>query len=123
MDVKRIENKWQIVTHGGRKNTGLDALKWAIQGVELGAGEIVINSIDEDGVKSGYDLDIIRQISEAVKVPVIASGGAGVKKHFLDAFEAGADGALAASVFHYNEIDIPDLKDYLKMKNIPMRKR
>ena len=123
MDVKRTDNEWKIVTHGGRKNTGLDALEWAIQGVELGAGEIVINSIDEDGVKSGYDLNIIRQISEAVNVPVIASGGAGVKKHFYDAFEAGADGALAASVFHYGEIDIPDLKDYLEMKNIPMRKR
>lgn len=123
MDVKRTEDGWKIVTHGGRKNTGLDALEWAIKGVELGAGEIVINSIDEDGVKNGYDLSIIKQISEAVNVPVIASGGAGVKKHFYEAFESGADGALAASVFHYGEIDIPDLKDYLEMKDIPMRKR
>ncbi len=122
MDVKRIDNEWKIVTHGGRKNTGLDALEWAIKGVSLGAGEIVINSIDEDGVKSGYDLEIIKKVSEAVNVPVIASGGAGIKKHFFDAFEAGADGALAASVFHYGEIDIPDLKAYLEMKNIPMRK-
>lgn len=122
MDVKRVDNQWKIVTHGGRKDTGLDALEWAIKGVELGAGEIVINSIDEDGVKSGYDLDIIQKISSAVNVPVIASGGAGIKKHFYDAFSAGADGALAASVFHYGEIDIPDLKAYLEMKNIPMRK-
>jgi len=121
MDVKRTNNEWKIVTHGGRKDTGLSALEWAIEGVALGAGEIVINSIDEDGVKSGYDLDIIKMISNAVNVPVIASGGAGMKKHFYEAYEAGADGALAASVFHYGEIDIPDLKDYLSLKNIPMR--
>ena len=121
MDVKRTNNEWKIVTHGGRKDTGLSALEWAIEGVALGAGEIVINSIDEDGVKSGYDLEIIKMISDAVNVPVIASGGAGMKKHFYEAYEAGADGALAASVFHYGEIDIPDLKDYLSLKNIPMR--
>jgi len=121
MDVKRTEDGWKIVTHGGRKNTGLDAVEWAKKGVALGAGEIVINSIDEDGVKSGYDLSIIDQISNAVNVPIIASGGAGLKKHFSDAFEAGADGALAASVFHYGVIDIPDLKEYLSFKGIPMR--
>ncbi len=121
MDVKRMDDGWKIVTHGGRNNTGLDAVEWAIKGTELGAGEIVINSIDEDGVKSGYDLDIIGQISKAVNVPIIASGGAGMRKHFAQAFDAGADGALAASVFHYGEIDIPELKDYLTLKNIPMR--
>jgi len=121
MDVKRMDEGWKIVTHGGRKNTGINALDWAIRGVELGAGEIVINSIDEDGVKGGYDLDIISQISNAVNVPIIASGGAGVKNHFMEAFESGADGALAASVFHYGEIGIPELKDYLQSNDIPMR--
>jgi len=122
MDVLRTDTGWEIVTAGGRNRTGLDALEWAQQGVALGAGEIVINSIDEDGVKGGYDLEIINKISRCVNVPIIASGGAGLQKHFYDAFESGADGALAASVFHYGEIAIPDLKDYLSMKKIPMRK-
>lgn len=122
MDVIRSERGWEIVTSGGRTPTGLDALEWAKKGVALGAGEIVINSIDEDGVKGGYDLDIIGEISRSVNVPVIASGGAGQERHFYEAFASGADGALAASVFHYGEIAIPDLKDYLSMKKIPMRK-
>lgn len=121
MDVKRVGDRFEIVTHGGRKNTGMDAVEWAVRGVELGAGEIVINSIDEDGVKNGYDLELIAKISGAVNVPVIASGGAGTMEHFAEAFEAGADGALAASVFHYGEIEIPELKTYLMNKNIPMR--
>lgn len=115
MDVKEIApSNWQVFAKGGRENTGLDAVKWAIQGVENGAGEIVVNSIDEDGEKNGYHLALTKTIAEAVQIPIVASGGAGTMAHFKEALTEGkADAALAASVFHYDEIQIPQLKKYL----------
>lgn len=115
MDVKEVApSKWQVFAKGGRENTGIDAVEWALQGESNGAGEIVLNSIDEDGEKKGYQLELTRAIAEAVQIPVIASGGAGKIEHFKEALTVGkADGALAASVFHYNEIDIDTLKKYL----------
>lgn len=123
MDIKKNENgRWDVYVKGGRENTGLDAIEWAKQGVALGAGEIVVNSIDTDGVKNGYALDITREICESVRVPVIASGGAGTMEHFYDVLTAGkADAALSASVFHYKEIEIRALKDYLRKKGVEVR--
>lgn len=116
MDVQEVtEGTWQVFAKGGRVNTGMDAIDWAKQCAANGAGEIVLNSIDGDGEKNGYQLRLTKAISEAVQIPVIASGGAGEMKHFRDAFLLGkADGALAASVFHYDEIDIGELKQYLQ---------
>lgn len=115
MDVKEVgPSNWQVFAKGGRENTGLDAVEWAMQGVANGAGEIVLNSIDEDGEKSGYNLALTKTIAEAVEIPVVASGGAGTMAHFKEALTEGkADAALAASVFHYDEIQIPQLKKYL----------
>lgn len=123
MDVKQTSpGKWEVFTHGGRKATGMDALEWAMKGVELGAGELVLNSIDSDGVRQGYDLPLNRMVSERVEVPVIASGGAGTKEHFLEVLTIGkADAALAASVFHFGDIRIPELKAWLKSNNVLMR--
>lgn len=123
MDVKRVEpGRWEVYTHGGRKAAGLDALQWAKQGVELGAGELVLNSIDSDGVRNGYDIELNRMVSELVEVPVIASGGAGTMAHFLDVLTRGkADAALAASVFHFGDIKIPELKAWLKENNVLVR--
>lgn len=123
IDAKRIsENQWQVFSHGGRKNTGLDALEWAIRAVELGAGEIVLNSIDADGTKAGYDLEITRRISEAVSVPVVASGGAGNLEHMSEVLLTGkADAVLAASIFHFGEYTVGDVKDYLSKQGIPTR--
>jgi len=123
MDVKVSENgSWDVYVKGGRENTGLEAVEWAKKGVALGAGEIVVNSIDTDGVKDGYAIEITKAISEAVNVPVIASGGAGNMDHFLEVLTDGkADAALAASVFHFGEIKISDLKDYLAKNNVEMR--
>ena len=105
---------WEVYLNGGRVNTGLDALKWAKEAEELGAGEILLTSMDCDGTKAGYDLELTRAVSESVKIPVIASGGAGTMEHFLDAFAEGkADAVLAASLFHFKEIEIMDLKKYL----------
>lgn len=119
---KSSDGSWNVYAGGGRENTGLDAVKWAIEGVMLGAGEIVVNSIDEDGMKSGYDLDLLKIIANSVNVPVIASGGAGCMEHFLDAVKfANVDGILAASVFHFGEIRIKDLKNYLKNNSIEVR--
>ncbi len=125
MDVKWLsEGKWTIYINGGRVDTGMDALEWAKRGVELGAGEICLNAIDSDGVKEGYSIELTRLVSEAVNVPVIASGGAGKREHFLEVFEKGkADAALAASVFHYKEIKIDELKEYLENNGVPMRRR
>lgn len=116
MDVKEVmPSIWQVFSKGGRENTGIDAVEWAIQGEENGAGEIVLNSIDGDGEKNGYQIQLTKTIAEAVQIPVIASGGAGKMEHFKTALTDGkADGALAASVFHYNEIDIGALKKYLR---------
>ena len=116
IDAKRKADGsgWEVYLNGGRVNTGLDALKWAKQAEELGAGEILLTSMDCDGTKAGYDLELTRAVSESVKIPVIASGGAGTMKHFLDAFTDGkADAVLAASLFHFKEIEIMDLKKYL----------
>lgn len=123
MDVKQAEpGRWEVYTHGGRKATGMDAVEWAVRGVELGAGELVLNSIDSDGVREGYDLALNRTVSETVEVPVIASGGAGTMTHFLEVLTVGkADAALAASVFHFGDIRIPELKAWLSSKDVLMR--
>jgi imidazole glycerol-phosphate synthase subunit HisF len=122
MDVKKDGDTWIVYTEGGRNKTTLDAIKWAIEGVRLGAGELVINSIDEDGMKSGYDIELLTNITNAVSVPVIASGGAGEMSHFKDvATLANVDGILAASVFHFGEINITALKKYMVAQGIPMR--
>ncbi|MDO5707496.1 MAG: imidazole glycerol phosphate synthase subunit HisF [Andreesenia angusta] len=124
IDAKKIgDKKWNVFINGGRIDTGLDAIEWAIKGVELGAGEIVLNSMETDGVKGGYDLDLMKEVGKVVNVPLVASGGAGKKEDFKDVLlDGGADAALAASVFHFKEIMIPELKDYLIDEGIPMRK-
>ena len=115
-------SKWQVYTHGGRTPVGLDAVKWAIRAVELGAGEILLTSMDEDGQLSGYDLDLTRAISEALPVPVIASGGAGELEHLYQALDQGkADAVLAASIFHFGTFTIDQAKEYLKGKGVPVR--
>lgn len=122
IDAKRnAAGSWDVYVKGGRESTGIDAIAWAVQGQALGAGEICINSIDTDGVKQGYDLELNRLLSETLTIPVIASGGAGKPKDFADVLKVGADAALAASVFHYKEIPIPDLKDYLETQDLAMR--
>lgn len=119
---KNEEGSWSVYVKGGREKTELDAIEWAKQGVELGAGEIVVNSIDEDGMKNGYDLELLTRITNVVKVPVIASGGAGTMNHFLEAVNVSdADGILAASVFHFGEIKISELKKFLKDKGVEIR--
>ncbi|OHW62248.1 imidazole glycerol phosphate synthase subunit HisF [Andreesenia angusta] len=124
IDAKEVaENKWNVFINGGRLDTGLDAVEWAVKGVELGAGELVLNSINTDGVKGGYDVALMKAVAEKVNVPIIASGGAGTREHFAEVLsDGGADAALAASVFHFKEIMIPELKDYLIAEGIPMRK-
>ena len=124
MDVKsRAGGGWDVYVRGGRENTGLDALEWAAEGVKRGAGEILLTSMDCDGTKAGYDLELTRAGSESVGIPVIASGGAGKMEHFKDAFTKGkADAVLAASLFHFREIGIPELKGYLAENGIPVRR-
>lgn len=124
MDAKRREaGGWTLYLNGGRVDTGRDAVEWAKEVEKLGAGEILLTSMDCDGTKAGYDLELTRAISEAVSIPVIASGGAGTMEHFYDAFTQGkADAVLAASLFHFREIGIPELKEYLAEKGIPVRK-
>lgn len=121
IDAKKIsQNKWHVFINGGRKDTQLDVIEWAKRGEQLGVGEIVINSMDTDGVKSGYNIKLNQSIAEAINIPIIASGGAGTMEHFYTALTEGmANGALAASVFHYGQIHIPELKKYLQSKNIP----
>jgi len=122
IDVKRTANgSYHVFLNGGRVDTGLDAVEWAKEVVDRGAGEILLTSMDADGTKAGFELNITEQISKAVNVPVIASGGAGTMNHIKEAFDCGADAALAASIFHYKEIDIMDLKHYLHDNNIPVR--
>ncbi|MGN0454292.1 MAG: imidazole glycerol phosphate synthase subunit HisF [Ruminococcus sp.] len=123
IDAKRKEDgKWEVYINGGRIPTGLDAVKWACQCEKRGAGEILLTSMDEDGQKRGYDLELTKAVSESVSIPVIASGGAGALEHFYDAFTKGkADAVLAASLFHFGEIPIPKLKEYLNSKGIPVR--
>ena len=122
IDAKRTGKSWNVWTYGGRKDTGNDAVEWAMKAQELGAGEILLTSMDADGVKTGYDLELTRTISEAVSIPVIASGGAGKPEHLLDAFKKGkADAALAASIFHFGEYSIRDVKEYLQKNGVAMR--
>lgn len=123
IDAKRNGNGgWDVYVEGGRKNTGVSAVEWARRGMELGAGEICINSIDTDGEKNGYDLELNRVLAETLSIPVIASGGAGKMEDFLRVFEVGADAALAASVFHFGTIPIRDLKEYLAAQGIAIRR-
>ncbi len=121
IDVKKSGDKYHVYLNGGRVDTGIDAMAWAKEAVDRGAGEILLTSMDTDGTKAGFDLSITRAISELVNVPVIASGGAGTMEHIKEAFENGADAALAASIFHYREIDIMELKHYLSENGIPVR--
>jgi len=122
MDIKRVDGVFRIFAKGGRENTGIDALEWAKMGQENGAGELVVNSIDTDGVKNGFDLEMLSAISERVSIPIIASGGAGKMEDFSELFRlTGIDAGLAASIFHYREIDIRDLKTYLRKQGIEMR--
>ena len=119
---KRADGGWNIYKNGGRVDMGMDAVEWAMRVEKLGAGEILLTSMDCDGTKAGYDLELTRIISENVSIPVIASGGAGTKEHFYDAFNEGkADAALAASLFHFKELEIMELKKYLKEKGISVR--
>lgn len=119
---RRAEGSWEVYLNGGRLPTGIDAVKWAQEAVSRGAGEILLTSMDCDGQKAGYDIELTKAVSESVGVPVIASGGAGALEHFYDALTVGkADAVLAASLFHFNEIPIADLKDYLQKQDIPVR--
>lgn len=125
IDARRREDGsgWDVYKNGGRINTGLDAVEWAIKANELGAGEILLTSMDCDGTKAGYDIELTRQIADNVSIPVIASGGAGTRKHFLEALTDGhADAALAASLFHYKELEIMDLKNYLSENGVSVRR-
>ncbi|SMC45821.1 imidazole glycerol phosphate synthase subunit HisF [Moheibacter sediminis] len=122
IDTKFVDNQWIVFRNGGNVNTQLNALEWAEKGVELGAGEILLTSMNNDGTQSGFALEITQQVSEKVSVPVIASGGAGKKQDFAEVFEKSkATGALAASVFHFGQIPIPELKEFLNKQNIPVR--
>ncbi len=121
IDVKKRADKYHVYLNGGRVDTGIDALKWVEEAVERGAGEILLTSMDADGTKAGFDIEITKAMSNLVNVPIIASGGAGTMEHIKEAFECGADAALAASIFHYKEIDIMDLKRYLHDNNIAVR--
>lgn len=123
MDVKRVDGHFGVYKKGGREYTGRDAVEWAVYGEEHGAGELVINSIDTDGVRSGFDLEMLAEIAARVKLPVIASGGAGNMQHFLDLFRQvpTVDAGLAASVFHFKEIRIEELKKYLQVNDIKVR--
>lgn len=123
IDAKRVSpDKWEVFTHGGRKPTGLDAVDWARKAVALGAGEIVLNSIDADGTRAGFDLAITRHVSESVGVPVVASGGAGSLAHMAEVLiEGKADAVLAASIFHFGNYTVADVKQYLAGQNIPVR--
>lgn len=122
IDTKLIDGEWYVFLNGGRIATDIKTLDWARQAVELGAGEILLTSMNHDGCKEGFALDITRAVSEAVNVPVIASGGAGNMDHFVDVFENGkADAALAASIFHYKEIEIPELKKFLQNQGVAVR--
>ena len=125
IDAKRIsegENKWEIYTHGGRNATGIDAVEWAKKMALFGAGELLLTSMDRDGTKDGFDLELTSAVSDAVTIPVIASGGVGNPDHIFDGFEKGkADAALAASIFHYGEYTVGEVKDYLKERGLAVR--
>ena len=118
----RGDGGWEVVVHGGRKPTGMDLIQWVKQAEQLGAGEILLTSMDADGTKAGFDLGMTRAVTEAVSIPVIASGGCGSLAHFAEVFEkTGCDAALAASLFHFGELTVPQVKDYLRARGIPAR--
>ena len=122
MDVKRVDGQFRLFAKGGREDTGIDAMDWAVKGVASGAGEIVLNSIDTDGVKQGFDLEMLDTLASKVSVPIIASGGAGKKEDFAELFRhPGIDAGLAASIFHTKQVDIQDLKRYLRAQGVEMR--
>lgn len=124
IDARRVpgENRWKVFTHGGRNETELDAVEWAVRGVELGAGEILLTSMDADGTCAGYDCGLTRAVSDAVGVPVIASRGAGTLEHLAEVLDRGrADAVLAASIFHFGTFTVPQAKEFLKAKGIPVR--
>ena len=122
IDAKKNGSSWEVYLNGGRIPTGIDAIQWAKEAYKRGAGEILLTSMDQDGQKTGYDIELTRAVSENVGIPVIASGGAGKAEHFLDVLTQGkADAVLAASLFHFNELPVPELKKYLNENNIPVR--
>ena len=121
IDAKRAGERYEVYIRGGRKPTGLDAVEWAKKAVELGAGEILLTSIDRDGTKLGYDTELIMHVAQTVDVPVIASGGAGALEHFYEAVKAGADAVLAASLFHFRQITIRQVKQYLRERGVEVR--
>ncbi|WP_343253370.1 imidazole glycerol phosphate synthase subunit HisF [Ligaoa zhengdingensis] len=122
MDVKRVDGAFRIFAKGGREDTGIDAIEWAKRGEANGAGELVLNSIDTDGVKGGFDLEMLDAMAAAVQIPIIASGGAGKREDFAELFcHSGVDAGLAASIFHYKEVVITDLKRYLREQGVEMR--
>lgn len=122
MDVKRVEGQFRLFAKGGREDTGIDAMEWAVRGVGDGAGEIVLNSIDTDGVKGGFDLEMLDALAARVHVPIVASGGAGSREHFAELFtHSGVDAGLAASIFHTKQVDIKDLKRFLRGRGVEMR--
>ena len=122
MDVKRVDGQFRLFAKGGREDTGIDAMDWAVQGVKNGAGEIVLNSIDTDGVKRGFDMEMLQELTSRVQVPVIASGGAGKMEDFAELFKnPGIDAGLAASIFHTRQVDIRELKQYLRSQGVEMR--
>ncbi|MGE4564794.1 MAG: imidazole glycerol phosphate synthase subunit HisF [Victivallaceae bacterium] len=124
IDARRVpgENRWEVFTHGGRRPTGIDAVEWAVRGAALGAGEILLTSMDADGTKDGYDCELTAAVSHAVRIPVIASGGAGNLEHLAEVFERGAaDAVLAASIFHFGTHTVAEAKAYLQSRNIPIR--
>ena len=122
VDVKRVDGKFKVFAKGGRENTGIDAIEWFVQGQENGAGEVVVNSIDNDGVKNGFDLELLSILSNKLSIPIIASGGAGNMEHFRELFKIkGVDAGLAASIFHFKEIEIMELKKYLRKNGVEVR--
>jgi len=122
IDAKKIgDKKWNVFVHGGRIDTGLDAIEWAKKVEALGAGEILLTSMDRDGTKDGYDTELLKEITEIVRIPIIASGGAGKLEHFAEAAGVGASAVLAASLFHFRELTVKQVKDYLESKNISVR--
>ena len=121
IDAKRVGDRWRVFTYGGRNDTGLDAVDYAAEAVAKGAGEILLTSMDRDGAKTGYDLGLLKAVSSAVSVPVIASGGAGEARHMVEAVRAGADAVLAASIFHFGEVSIGEVKQAMAHAHIPVR--
>ena len=122
IDGKRVGDHWEVFTHGGTKSAGIDAVEWAQRAEDLGAGEILLTSMDADGVKTGYDIPFTEAVADAVSIPVIASGGCGSKEHIYDVFaQTGASAALAASIFHYNECTVGEVKEYLRDRGVNVR--